>query len=111
MEINKLLEVKRKLNKTRPHFVRQDYSFRMRVQDDIWRKPRGHHSKMRRGEAGKKKMVQAGYRSPVEVRGMTLQGLKLVHIETLQQLEKLNPKTELAILSARLGTKKKVDIV
>ncbi|MFH0868885.1 MAG: eL32 family ribosomal protein [archaeon] len=107
----KLLAEKKRMHKKRPHFVRQDYGVRLRVSDNYWRKPRGYHSKMRRGEAGKRKVVQAGYRSPAELRGINLKGFRLVHVETLQQLEKINPKDEMAIMSSNLGLKKRLALV
>ena len=96
------------MNKKRPEFLRQDYHFRMKVHDRYWRKPRGYHSKMRRGEAGKRKVVQAGYRSPAELRGIDLHGFRHIYVQTLRQLEKLNPKEELAVMASNLGLKKKI---
>lgn len=104
----RLLAEKKKMNKDRPEFIRQDYDFRMRVHDLYWRKPRGHHSKVRRGEAGKGKMVQAGYRSPAELRGINLQGFRPLHVETMEQLKKINPKEDIAVMSSNLGLRKKV---
>lgn len=101
---------KKKMDKKRPEFVRQDYHFRMRVHDYYWRRPRGHHSKVRRGEAGKGKMVQAGYRSPAELRGINLHGFRPIRVETLEQLKKINPKDEIAIAASNLGLKKKVQL-
>lgn len=107
----KLLEQKKKMNKKRPHFIRQDYHFRMKVHDKYWRRPKGYHNKVRRGEAGKGKMVQAGYRSPAELRGINLKGFRLVHVETLKQLGKVNPKEETAVMSSNLGLKKRFAMV
>lgn len=107
----KLLAEKKRMHKKRPHFVRQDYGVRLRVSDNYWRKPRGYHSKMRRGEAGKRKVVQAGYRSPAELRGVNLKGFRLVHVETVKQLEKINPHEEMAIMSSNIGLKKKLALV
>jgi hypothetical protein len=56
-------------------------------------------------------MVQAGYRSPAELRGINFKGFRPVHVETLKQLEKINPKEEIAIMSSNLGLKKKLAIV
>jgi len=107
----KLLAQKKKMNRKRPKFVRQDYYHRMRVHDEAWKRPRGYHSKMRRGEAGKRKVVQAGYGSPAELRGINLQGFRPVHVETMKQLEKLNPKEESAIIAANLGMKNRIKLV
>lgn len=111
MANEKLLAIKKRMNKKRPHFIRQDYSFRIKVHDYYWRRPKGYHNKVRRGEAGKGKMVQAGYRSPAELRGINLRGFRLIHVETIKQLEKVNPKEEMAILSSNLGLKKKLAMI
>lgn len=107
----KLLALKKKMNRKRPVFIRQDYRIRIKVSDDYWRKPRGCHSKMRRGEAGKRKVVQAGYRSPAALRGINLKGFKPVRVETMAQLAKIKPEQEIAVMASNLGLKKKVALV
>ncbi len=111
MANEKLLAIKKRMNKKRPHFIRQDYNFRIKVHDYYWRRPKGYHNKVRRGEAGKGKMVQAGYRSPAELRGINLKGFRPIHVETIKQLEKINPKEEMAIMSSNLGLKKKLIMI
>ena len=104
----KLLAQKKKMNKHRQIFLRSDYHFRMKVHDHYWRCPRGYHNKVRRGEAGKGRMVQMGFRSPLELRGINLQGLRVVRVETFEQLKKINPMEEIAVVASNLGLKKKV---
>lgn len=107
----RLLEIKKELKRRRPEFVRQDSWLRKKLANKPkWRRPKGKHSKMRERRVGKHSRVEVGYRSPVLVRGLTLTGFvpKLVH--NLEELQKLNPKTEIAILSSTLGMKSKVEI-
>lgn len=107
----KLLELKKKLNKRRPKFLRQDYHHRLKVHDDFWRRPKGQHSKMRRREAGKRAVVQIGYRNPAAVRGLHKSGAKFVYVQDFKTLNKINPKEEIAVLSAKLGARKKYEIL
>jgi len=107
----KLLKIKNTLAKKRPKFLRQDYHHRMRVEDDLWRRPRGRHSKMRERRAGKRKRVEIGYRGPAEVRGLHFTGLEIVNVETLAQLSKINAKEQTAVLSGNLGDRKRYQLV
>ena len=107
----KLLEVKKQINKKRPDFIRQDYFHRSRVEYDSWRRPRGRHSKMRERRVGKRKRVDIGYRGPAEVRGLHFTGMKLINVSNYAQLIKINPKEEWAIINARLGERKKYQLV
>jgi len=107
----KLLEVKKQINKKRPEFIRQDYFHRSRVEYEAWRRPRGRHSKMRERRVGHRKRVDIGYRGPAEVRGLHFTGMKLINVSNYAQLIKINPKEELAIINARLGERKKYQLV
>jgi large subunit ribosomal protein L32e len=107
----KLLEVRKEINKRRPKFLRQNYHFRKKVEDDLWRAPKGYHSKMRQHKRSHRKIVQMGYRNPVEVRGLHKSGAKFVYIQNMAALEKFNPKEEVAILSGKVGDKKRYDLL
>jgi large subunit ribosomal protein L32e len=107
----KLLAIKKKLNKKRPDFIRQDYYHRMRVEDEFWRRPRGRHSKMRERRTGKRKRVEIGYRGPAELRGLHFSGMKLVNVVNLVQLAKINPKEEVAIINSNIGNRKRYQLV
>lgn len=107
----KLLELKKKISQRRPHFVRQDYHHRMKVEDDYWRAPKGRHSKMRQKIRSHRKKIAVGYRGPVEVRGLHRTGANIVRIENLSQLMKVNPQNSVVILSSTIGAKKRYEIL
>ncbi|HIH14235.1 MAG TPA: 50S ribosomal protein L32e [Nanoarchaeota archaeon] len=110
-EIKKLLEIKKALKKKRPHFIRQDtWKFTRLANNPKWRQPRGKHSKMRERRVGKHKRVEIGYRNPAEVRGLSLAGFALKLVHNLAELQKLNPKTDIAILSSAIGLKAKIEL-
>ncbi len=111
METQQLLAVKKQMNKKRPYFVRQESYIRPKLKrDQKWRRAKGKHSKMREGRASHKASVQAGYRSPVLVRGMNLLGQVPVLIHNLSELASLNPQRHVAIVSSTVGLRHKMEI-
>jgi large subunit ribosomal protein L32e len=91
-------------------FKRQEYA-RYKKLGVKWRKPRGKSSKMRRYEAGKPAMPSIGYGSNRLTRNLHPSGFKDVLVHNLNDLEKLDPITEAARVSASVGNKKKFSIV
>lgn len=85
-----LLKLKEHLRKRRPAFTREQSHRRKEVgPSDVWRKPKGLHSKMRHRMHGKQALVEVGYRSPAALRGMNRAGLRIVRISTLKELAML----------------------
>jgi len=110
-DTQKLLAVKKDLRKRRPEFIRQDSWLRTRIGNNPkWRRPKGKHSKMREKRVGKHARVEIGYRGPAQVRGLTLTGMAPKIIHNLEELQRLNAKTDIAILSSAIGLKAKIEI-
>ncbi len=105
-----LLEVRREAKRRKPKFIRVDAHKHKRL-DKVWRRPKGRHTKMREQKRGARKRVEPGFRSPALVRGLSRSGYEQVIVYNLSDLEALNPKTQAALLSRQMGTKKKVDVV
>lgn len=110
MRMEKMLIIKKKINKRRPKFVRQEGTSKRILQKVGWRKPKGYHSKIRRKFKGRRKMPNAGYRSPLLVRGLNMQGLKPVLVKNVAEAAALVAKTDAAII-AKVGKKAKVEIL
>jgi large subunit ribosomal protein L32e len=91
-------------------FKRQEYA-RYKKLGIKWRKPRGKSSKMRRYESGKPAMPSIGYGSNRLTRNLHPSGFKDILVHNLNDLEKLDPITEAARVSASVGNKKKFLIV
>ncbi len=105
-----MLEVRKKLKAKKPHFLRQDFN-KQNCLAQVWRKPRGLHSKVRKSKRGKPARVQQGYGSPREVKGMDPFGFRPILVSTPAQLETIDAKKESVIVSSTVGKKKRVEIL
>ncbi|MGI6009066.1 MAG: 50S ribosomal protein L32e [Methanomethylophilus sp.] len=93
----------------RPAFKRQEW-YRYKMLGDKWRKPRGIHSKMRRGFKKRPPMVEVGFRGPAKARDLHPSGFEEVMVYNTDDLEKIDPKTQAARIGGTVGTKKRVAI-
>ncbi|WP_415381418.1 50S ribosomal protein L32e [Halosimplex sp. TS25] len=89
-----------------PQFNRQDHHKKKRVSTS-WRKPRGQLSKQRIGIKGKGDTVQAGFRSPTEVRGLHPSGFEEVHVHNLDDLEDVDGDTQAVRIASKVGGRKR----
>ena len=106
----KSLQVRRRQKAKKPAFKRQEW-FRTVSLKDVWRFPRGIDSKLKRGEKARGSMPNIGYRSPKAVRGLNRAGLKEVRVMNPADLNKMNPKNDIAVIGSTVGRKKRVDII
>jgi len=109
MAIDKL-KLRNSMKKRKPTFERQ-YANVMKKFKGSWNKPRGMHSKMRRGMRGKKLLPTVGFRSPNAVRGLLRTGFESVVVSNIAELQKIDPKTQVAVLAANLGMRKRVEFL
>jgi len=110
-DVQTLLGVRKKMSAKRPKFLRQDYHHRMKVEDDLWRAPKGRHSKMKQRKRGHRAAVAIGYRGPAEVRGLHKTGAAIFRIENLHQITAIDPKNSVIILSSTLGARKRYQLL
>ena len=90
-------------------FIRKDAHKKKRLQL-VWRKPKGITNKRRLARNGHARCVRAGFGTKNSERGKTNQGLRIIYVATLEQLKKINPKTEAALL-AGVGKKRKTELM
>ncbi len=95
-------------------FLRQDTSLffklgRGRRKIQKWRKPKGRHSKMRQKRKSYPASPSIGYRSSLKERGK-INNLYPLMVENLSDLGKAK-KDSILVLSTRLGSKKKLEII
>jgi large subunit ribosomal protein L32e len=91
---------------SQPSFDRQDHHKKKRV-DTSWRRPRGTHSKRRKGVEGKGASVEAGYRGPEAARGKHPSGFEEVHVENVDDLEGVDGDTEAVRIASSVGARKR----
>ena len=90
-------------------FTRQDSHKKKRL-NKKWRKPRGRQSKMRLRRDGRK-VVTPGYGSPKEEKGKHHKGLEIVRVQKMEDIDKIDPKKQGAIVSGRLGLRRKLPLL
>ncbi|UPW01043.1 50S ribosomal protein L32e [Halorussus gelatinilyticus] len=90
----------------KPQFNRQDYHKKKRTPTS-WRRPRGQLSKQRRGIKGKGDTVQAGFRTPKEVRGKHPSGFEEVRVHNTDDLEGVDGDTEAVRIASKVGARKR----
>jgi large subunit ribosomal protein L32e len=89
-----------------PKFKGQDSHKKKRVTDS-WRRPRGQHSKLRKGVKGKGASVEAGHGSPAAVRGRHPSGFEEVRVHTPDELEGVDPDREAVRIASAVGGRKR----
>jgi large subunit ribosomal protein L32e len=102
-----LKKVKKIMKAKKPKFRRQE-AHRKKLPSN-WRRPKGHHSKVRVKRKWKPKRPSLGYRTPASLRGYDKTGKKIVHIYNLGDIENMS-KDVVYIVSTKLGLKKKKTI-
>ena len=90
----------------KPQFNRQDYHKKKRTPSS-WRRPRGQLSKQRRGIKGKGDTVQAGFRTPTEVRGKHPSGFEEVRVHNVDDLDGVDGDREAVRIASKVGARKR----
>ncbi|RLI09874.1 50S ribosomal protein L32e [Candidatus Bathyarchaeota archaeon] len=105
-----LVALRERAKAKKPDFVRQESWRYVRVKES-WRKPRGMDSKMRLQKKGWPAIVKIGYRGPSEARGLHPSGFREVLVHNVEELERLDPRTEAARIAHTVGLRKKIEIM
>lgn len=103
------LQVRREIARRRPRFVRQEW-FRDQRLGEIWRKPQGRHTKLRRHFGYRPNVVSIGYRGPKAVRGLHPSGFREVLVHNVRELEAIDAKVEAARIAGSVGTRLRTEI-
>ena len=110
MAKTELQELRKKTSKRKPTFVVKEWKFGHGVKRR-WRFPRGKHSPVRQMHKGKPVLPGPGYGSAKEVYGLDKHGLLPRLIKTVEDLANLNPAEESALISGKLGNKKRLELL
>ena len=93
----------------RPAFKRQEW-FRYSKLGESWRRPKGIHSKMKRGLKRRPPVADVGFRGPVTARNLHPSGFEEVLIHNIDGLENIDPKVQAVRIGGTVGTKKRLEI-
>ena len=110
MTIAQSLKIRKKLRARKPYFLHDDHQKRKCI-PLRWRKPHGLHSKVRHRFAGHTAMPDPGFGSPREVYGLHPSGLAPVLVHTLNELSKINQKTQGAVLGSTIGIPRRMQLL
>lgn len=110
LTLEKMVELREKVKSKKPDFIRQESWRYVRV-DERWRKPRGIDSKMRKEVKGWPAKVKIGYRGPKAARGLHPSAHREVLVHNLNDLSKVDPKTEAIRIAHTVGAKKRAEIL
>ena len=98
------------LRKKKPKFKRTDsnkYKFKNK-----WRAPRGLQNKQRLKRKGHVKQPSIGYGSPANIKYLeSTTGLKPVVISNFKDIENIDSKTEIILISKKVGVRKKIELL
>ncbi len=103
------LRKRKQVTNKKPDFGRQE-SWRYRRLKESWRRPRGIDSKMRKKVKGWPRSPGVGYRSPKETRGLHPSGYEEVIVRNVDDVRKVDPKTQAIRIARQVGARKEVEI-
>lgn len=107
----KLIQERAAIKKRKPTYKRVQSNQFARFRVVKWRKPKGMGNKDRRNRKGHVGMLKIGYGSPAAVRGLDKNGFKEVLVHNVADLLKVDVKTDIAVISATVGGRKRIDIL
>ncbi|MEM4780077.1 MAG: 50S ribosomal protein L32e [Halalkalicoccus sp.] len=90
----------------KPAFKRQDYHKKKRTPES-WRRPRGGLSKQRRRFKSRGPVVEAGYRTPTEIRRLHPSGFEEVRVENVRDLEGVDGDRQAVRIGSSVGARKR----
>lgn len=108
-EVAELLDLRRRMQNTRPQFRRQEW-FRYQKLGEKWRRPKGRHSKLRRRLGYRGAVPSSGRGGPRRVRGLHPAGFEEVLIHKPEGVDGLDPVRQAVRIGHTVGTRKRLAI-
>ena len=95
--------------KKKPHFKKLGATYFKRIGTG-WNRTKGRHSKLRQHHESRGWMPNPGYGAPAKLRYLHPSGFKEVLINSLKDIEGVNPKHEAARIASGVGNKLRIQI-
>jgi len=108
-ELKEQLQKRKQIKKRTPDFIREEW-FRYKRIPHNWRRPDGITSKMRKNLKYRPSKVRIGFRGPRGARGLHSSGFEEILVYNVNDIGKINPKTQAARIGGTVGTKKRIEI-
>ena len=103
------LALRERMKRKKPRFRRQE-SWRYKRVTEVWRRPDGVDSKMRVKAKGWPKSAEVGYRGPKAARYLHPSGYSEVLVRNVDDVDRVNPETQVIRIAHTVGAKKRVEI-
>ena len=106
------LKLRERIKSKKPRFRRQEawrYK-RLSGRKEKWRRAEGIDSKMRLKKKGWPKSSEIGYRGPKKARNLHPSGYEEVLVNNADDLDNVDPKTQVVRIAHTVGAKKRVEI-
>ncbi|MCD6369592.1 MAG: 50S ribosomal protein L32e [Thermoproteales archaeon] len=107
----RLLKVRRLLKSKKPFFTRINSWFLKRIDEDVWRHPRGLDNKIKHEIKGYPARVKIGYRGPRSIRGIHPSGFEEVLVYSPKDLEKIDKRRQAIRIASTVGRRKRREII
>lgn len=101
------LAVRAEIKKRTPEFRRAEWFRYKKLSRSGWRRPYGLHSKQRRHFGYRPNVVSVGYGGPKAVRGLHPSGFREVRVHNVDDVERLDAKSEAARIAGSVGARKR----
>ncbi len=103
------LRKRKRVKNKKPDFRRQE-GWRYKRLKKGWRRARGIDSKMRKKVKGWPRSPEVGYCGPKETRGLHPSGYQEVLVRNVDDVGKVDPKTQAIRIGRQVGARKRVEI-
>lgn len=106
---DKALALRQRMKRKKPRFRRQE-SWRYKRVTQVWRRPDGIDSKMRKKVKGWPKSAEVGYRGPKAARHLHPSGYLEVLVRNVDDVNDVNPQTQAIRIAHTVGARKRIEI-
>jgi len=110
-ELRRLLRLRGLMKLKKPNFTRMNSWYLARIDEDVWRRPKGLDNKIRLERKGFPARVKVGYRKPKFVRGLHPSGKEEVLVFNEIDLSGLDPKKHIVRIASAVGKRKRQQIL